>query len=400
LQPQGPSQGQLAQQEGVSAARVGQIIQDAQRRVRLALAASTGSLPWAVRSLRRQLGGVTTEGHLDAVLTRIGASERPAAQLLPWLAGPYAPVPGRPGWLAVESRPVVLRTTTSLRADGGVRRLTDVRADLADLEMDGHQLVLWLGANGATVIHDLAVRVGGPLADAVERVLDAHGQPRTEAEIAADLADGGRPVELSSLRVVVRQGRFARAGSGAIGLAAWPEGELRALKRRRPHRPDRARPPGSSPAPGVRTPVADESSTATPGGGQPAAGMSEPPASQGDRRWLWVQVDPDVLRGGEAAVPVALMEAVGLAPLTRCTFSSRWGPVTLAYDRPQPTRGSVRAIALAAGARADDILLLGFSGSTRDVVVEVRPGSALLDPPEDPSTDVTLFPEVATGGPR
>ena len=166
-------------------------------------------------------------------------------------------------------------------------------------------------------------------------------------------------------------------GSGAIGLAAWPEGELRALKRRRPRRPDRARPPGSSPSPGVRTPVADEPSTATPGGGQPAAGKSEPAASEGDRWWLWVQVDPDVLRGGEAAVPVALMEAVGLAPLTRCTFSSRWGPVTLAYDRPQPTRGSVRAIALAAGARADDILLLGFSGSTHDVA---RRGSARLGP--------------------
>ena len=82
------------------------------------------------------------------------------------------------------------------------------------------------------------------------------------------------------------------------------------------------------------------------------------------------------------------------------TFCSRWGPVTLAYDRPQPTRGSVRAIALAAGARSDDSLLLGFSGSSRDVVVQVRHGSALMDRPEGTSVDVTLFPEVASGGTR
>ena len=90
--------------------------------------------------------------------------------MLPWLAGPYIPLPDRPGWSALQSRAVVPRTRTALTADGGVRRLADVTADLADLEVDAQQLVLWLGANGVTVIHDLAVVVGGPLADAVERV--------------------------------------------------------------------------------------------------------------------------------------------------------------------------------------------------------------------------------------
>ena len=50
----------------------------------------------------------------------------------------------------------------------------------------------------------------------------------------------------------------------------------------------------------------------------------------------------------------------GLGPAARRTFSSRWGPVTLAHDTLQPTRGPVRAVALAAGARVDDTLLLGF----------------------------------------
>ena len=391
LERDGRSQGQLGAREGISATRVGQIIQGAEHRVRAALAASTGSLPWAVRSFRRQAGGVMSDGRRAAVLVRVGAGQGAAAQLLPWLAGPYIPLPDRPGWSALQSRAVVPRTRTALTADGGVRRLADVTADLADLEVDGQQLVLWLGANGATVIHDLAVVVGGPLADAVERVLDAHGEPRTEEEIAADLADGGRTVDPSSVRAAVRQGRFARLEKGAIGLAAWPAAEEPAVEPRRPGRRSRGRPPGPSPAvPAGRT----------PGAGEPAGARPEPAAPGTDRMWLWVRVDADVLRGCEAVVPGALMEGLGLSPLTRCTFSSRWGPVTLAYDRPQPTRGSVRAIALAAGARSDDSLLLGFSGSSRDVVVQVRHGSALMDRPEGTSVDVTLFPEVASGGTR
>ncbi len=391
LQRDGRSQAQLGEREGVSATRVGQIIQGAGQRVRAALAASTGSLPWAVRSLRRQAGGVTSDGRLAAVLARIGAGQGPAAELLPWLAGPYIPLPDRPGWSARESRAVVLRTRTALTADGGVRRLADVNADLADLEVDGQQLVLWLRANGAAVIHDLAVVVGGPLADAVERVLDAHGGPSTEAEIAADLADGGRTVDPSSVRATTRQRRFTPVENGAIGLAAWPDAEQPAVEPRPPRRRNRGRQP--EPSPGVPA-------GRTPGAGAPALAKQEPGAGGIDRMWLWVRVDADVLRGCEAVVPVALMEGLGLAPLTRCTFSSRWGPVALAYDRTQPTRGSVRAIALAAGARSDDILLLGFSGPSRDVVVQVRHGSALVEQPEGTSIDVTLFPEVASGGTR
>ncbi len=99
-----------------------------------------------------------------------------------------------------------------------------------------------------------------------------------------------------------------------------------------------------------------------------------------------------MLRGSEAAVPAALVEGVGLAPLARRTFSSRWGPVTLAHDGPQPTRGSVRAIALAAGAHADDTLLLGFSAAG-DVTVEVRRGPGQVSSPDVGVAALVLFPE-------
>jgi hypothetical protein len=112
---------------------------------------------------------------------------------------------------------------------------------------------------------------------------------------------------------------------------------------------------------------------------------------------LWVKIDEEALRGSEAAVPVALVEGLGLAPLTRRTFSSRWGPVALAHEGPHPTRGSVRAVALAAGARPDDTLLLGFS-ATGDVVIEVRRGTGQVSPPDVSGAAALLFPETASGG--
>jgi hypothetical protein len=55
-------------------------------------------------------------------------------------------------------------------------------------------------------------------------------------------------------------------------------------------------------------------------------------------------------------------------------------------------------VALAAGARSDDTLLLGFSPSSHDMIVEVRRGSVLMSAPDATTTAVTFFPEIATGG--
>ncbi len=96
---------------------------------------------------------------------------------------------------------------------------------------------------------------------------------------------------------------------------------------------------------------------------------SVPPESE--RSWLWVRVDPEVLRGAEAEVPSATAELVGLGPSQQRTFSSRFGPVTLSRDHDLAQRGSVRAVALAAGANDGDTLILGF-GVAGDLLVEVH----------------------------
>lgn len=342
LSADGRSKADLAAEEGVSPERVRQILESAGSRVRAALTEAGGPLPWTVRALRDRLGPLTTESAMAGTLRDLGASGRQAAPLLRWLAGPYLPVPRRPGWIAVEPRRVAARTAGCLAADGGVRRFVDVESDLEDLGIRPGVLKRWLAALGAPVIHDLVVLVSGPLPEALERILDARGTPRTVDQLVADLAAGGRVVDDGRLTAALRGRRFARA-KGAVGLAAWGS--------------DERRPDGRPEAP----PRSDASATPAP---------LPPPVPK--RLWLRVKVDEETLRGAEAGVPVGLVEGLGLEPPSRRTFSGRWGPVTLAHDGEKATRGSVRAVALAAGARLDDILLMGFSVGG-DVSVELRP---------------------------
>lgn len=378
LRTDGRSQGDLAAEEGVSAQRVGKIVQAAGRRVRDAAASGPAPLSWALRTLRDRLGTLAAEEAAAALLLTLGASGQPASDLLLWLAGPFRPVPRRPGWLAVDPGLAVQATTRSLADDGGVRRLSDVESELADAGIRSCQLEAWLNASGAAVVHGLTVCVEGSLSDAAERLLDAYGTPCSADQVAADLAAGGRLVGQKSLAAALRQRRFVRTARGNVGLAAWgPADERRSNKSRsRGGRPSRRAPMGGS----------EGRHTST-----------DRPASSTERLWLWIKVDDEALRGSEADVPVALVEALGLEPPTRRTFSSRWGPVVLAHDGTRPTRGSVRAVALATGARRDDTLLLGFSDNG-DVAVEVRPASAPAASLSEAETGPVFWEEIASGG--
>ena len=367
LNPNRPTFAELAQQEKICRQNVNWLVRRAESRVREALGVAGGPLAWAVSSVRNRLGTVTADDRVASVLAGIGAGEPPVAALLLWLAGPYVSVPHRPGWLAVEPQQIVVRTTECLSVDGAVRRLEDVAIELADVGIHSDQLVAWLGACGAALVHDLVVSVTGPLADAVERVLDAHGKARTAEEISADLAAGRRHVEPGALAPILRSRRFSRSANGAVGMTAWDVDESAVVAKPQPRRQGKTSGSHLDRAPAPLTPAGQE------------------------RLWLWVRVNVEVLRGSEAGVPEALVEGLGLAPFARRTFSSRWGPITLARDRSQAIRSSVRAIALAAGARPDDTLLLGFD-ARGEVVVEVRRGP--MSPPEVDGTSALLFPEL------
>jgi hypothetical protein len=356
----------IAEETGLSHQWVGRIVRRGGPKVRRALVGAPAPWPWVVSTLRARLGPITTEGDLADALGRLGVDPASTeAALGGWLAGPYEDVPGHPGWLAIEATLLPAKTGRCLSADGGVRRLVDVEAEMADLAELGHvagdRLEAWLRECGAVVIHDLVVSTAGPLTGVVERVLDAHGTARSPEEIAAEMTAGGRAVTAADLAPTLRSQRFKTNPTGRVRLAAWgieKPNEKTKTPSAKPKQASRRTIPGSANVTGAH-----------PVPAQKQAGD--------DRLWLWVRVDADVLHGSEAPVPAALAEGLGLDHLARRTFSSRWGPITLTYEGPQPMRGSVRAVAMAAGAGAGDTLLLGFSAAGH-VEVEVRSGSARI----------------------
>ena len=352
-----PAAGELASGLGVSGARVLQLRDRAEARVRDALGTAPFATRWLVASLVRRLGPVAAEERALRTLGRLGVgiprSDPRVADLALFLAGPYHEVAGRPGWLATDPRSLVATTTAGLQADGGVRPLADLAGELAAVGVRPDELEAWLASSGAAVTHELAVQATGPLADVVERILDAHGSARSADDLAADLARAGRAVDPGTLARLGGHRRF-RMVDGALSLACWGAGG--------PAIP-------SGPAPPVRPAGSDRAGRRE----QTAPAAQTAPA--GERQWLAVPVDHDVLRGSEGPVPVTLVDDLGMARRTRRTFSSRFGPVALSYDAPDPARGSVRAVALATGAQAGDTLVLGFA-KAGDVIVEVRRAAA------------------------
>jgi hypothetical protein len=386
---------ELAEREGICRQNANRHVRRAEQRVREALAVATAPLRWAVSALRERLGAVSPVSQLDDELARLGAAEPPAPGMLAWLAGPYSSVPGRPGWLAKEPKEALDRTAACLAEDGGVRHWADVQAELADLDLKAANLRPWLACNGAVVVHDVVVSVEGPLSDVVERVLDAYGTALTPHEIVAELSGAGRLVSLEALAKVLRSRRFARSGSGAVRLTAWGLDELQTAK---PKSQQAGPKQAKSQQAGPKQPKSQQGKTAGAQQAKAAGSLGAEGAGldgqvgQG-RLWLWARVDADMLRGSEAPVPLALVEGLGVAPLARRTFSSRWGPLTLANEAPQPVRGPLRAVALATGARPGDTLLLGFS-PRGDLEVDLRRGAGQAGQAEVASTEAVIFHEI------
>ena len=363
-----PTFAELGKREGLTRRRANDLVRRAEDRVRRALPSAPVPLPWLVSTLASRLGGVVPAGRVGEELDRLGVHKE-AAALLGWLAGPYLPVPGKPGWVATDPKTAVSRTAAALAEDGGTRRLVDLKTELADLRITTASFEPWVNTNGAIIVHDLAVSVGGTLVAGVERVLDAYGTPRTPEQLQADLAAGGRATEVTALSKALHQNRFRASPTGEVALSAWPceHAQKSPGKKRQP-------PPQSA-----------------------ATAQSTEGPAPAERFWLWVRVDTGVIKGSEGPVPVGLVEALGLSALSRRTFSSRFGPVTLANEPPQATRGPLRAVVLAAGARPDDTVLLGFSRSG-DMEVEVRRGPAQPGPTGISTDKAVHFQATATGG--
>jgi hypothetical protein len=387
----------LGARTGVSGQRAGQMAHRSGARIRAALEGSAGLAPWLVATVRGTLGPVVGEERAEAVLRRFGVGGM-GAQLVLWLAGPYRPVPSKPDWLALEPKSIASTTASVLAGDGGVRRLVDVESEL---EMSGDDARSWLRACGGHVVHDLVLLVTGSLADVAERILDALGQRLTAAELTATLAEAGRATTEPAILAAARSPRFVKRRDGRIGLADWGDETADAKRKATIPEPLLEAPDGAASCPTTSVPpdhlaqLIDSPAAGSSAATDHASSEAVPPDVE-ERLWLWVRVDPDVLQGAEAIVPSVLADGLGLAASVRRMFSSRFGPVVLSHVGPQPVRGSVRAIALAAGAREGDTLLLGFSDGG-DVEVDLRHATSLTETPGPAHYD-TPFPHSSLSG--
>ncbi|MEX2658383.1 MAG: hypothetical protein WD232_01705 [Acidimicrobiales bacterium] len=323
---------QVATALGVGTERVRQIRARAAERLDAALGApgapGGAGLDHLARDLAERLGAAAPIAAVDEVLTSSGLPALPDTRslLALWLAGPYHPVKGHQGWVATDPGELLAETRRLLGEDGGVTSREQVAKELATLDVTGQHAGLWLERQAVQAVDGLLVLTAGTVAEVAERALFAAGRAMTGEELVAAVWPGpGEPGRAEVEAALRRDRRFVAVGAGRFELAEW--------------------------------------------GGAPASeAVAERPGPEGARCWLLVEVNAPVLTGALAPVPLPLVEALGMHEGLRRTFASRFGPVALAYDGV-PTRGSVRHVALAAGAVAGDVVAFGFDGREGDAVV-------------------------------
>ena len=439
---------ELAEELGISHARVAQRRDRAAVQVREELAAAPAPLEWLVECVRRSLGRATTTEAIRAGLRRFGFDSstgheaKTAVELLLWLAGPFEPVTRCPGWRCVQPDDLLSRTREMLTQDGGIRSLAAIEPSLEELGVVAALVRPWLNACGAAVVDDdLAVWLSGSLVDVLERLIDASGRGLTFSECRLRLLNGGRSFEEAELQRALRGRRFRQVTNDVYELRSWPRGSVGGLSSKLPSTRQQS-PAGSGAndsvaafareretdvrragelsrgafpgAPGQTSdPVPDEQ-LGLPGmakpetaclddeaqawGPMPGWAVTEPDGddSASRRAWLTTTVDDDLMRGGESAVPDGVARFLGIGWRQHRTFSSRYGPVRLANDGPEPRRGPLRPIVMAAGAGPGDVLVLGFAPGG-DVVVEVRAAALVARPAVVGSGPCSTGPFRASG---
>ncbi len=333
---QRPAAKELAGALGVSVNRVAQLQARAGQSARVA-AGGAAAISTLVADLQTRLGSVCQLAAVDHALGDLALPRHddPRSALLVWLAGPYQPVSGQAGWVATEPAAFFDDTRRILHEDGGVRRAEDVAADLGAAGLAADDVEEWLAGQPVLVLNDLVVALSGSGPDVAERMLSATGRAMTATELSAT----AMPTTTLDGRLR-RDIRFVRIDRDHFELAEWG-GE-----------------PFAEPSPA------------------PAELFPGAAAGRRGRSRLRIEVDAAVLRGRIDPVPLAVVEALGVPCGGRRTFTTRFGPVALSHAATQPTRGSMRPVALAVGARAGDTLVLEFDAATGDASVELEPASS------------------------
>lgn len=324
----------LAAALGIGGERIRQLQQRAGERIDAAVAGAPAALTELAALVGEGLGAAAPRAAVAEILAELDLPPLPdpRSRLVVHMAGRYRPVTGHPGWIALDPPELITETNRMLHEDGGVRLAEQVTKELYAFGLPFEHVDAWLARQPVVVRDGLLIVTTGTPGDVAERLLHASGTPLTIDDLTAELpGDWWDRVEgLWS----ARDRRFTVTDDDELALAEWD---------------------------------ADPTPAAAPG---PAPRCAT----------LTIAVDRDVLGGAGAPIPPAVARAAGLQRGSRRTFTTRFGPVPLTFDGEMPTRGSVRPVALATGARVGDELVITLypdrHGADVSLVPSVRPAAA------------------------
>lgn len=213
-----PALAEIGDALGVCDERVRQLQRGAERRVRAAIDHGP-SVRAEAESIAVELGEVTTIEEVGALLAERHLRPSPDVRslLLIWLAGPYLPIPGHPGWIAMEPPELVEENRRVLHEDGGVRSVEHVEDDLTALGMSPRLVDAWLERQPVRRVDDLVVALSGSSAQRLERALAACGRAMSTIELASWVDHDSRTTTLT----LERDRRFVCVGPGRFELAEW-----------------------------------------------------------------------------------------------------------------------------------------------------------------------------------
>lgn len=218
-----PHLAQIADALGVCDERVRQLQRGAERRMRAAIDACP-EVHDEIGALTRALGEATTVRAIDDLLAsrRLPALPDVRSLALVWAAGPYQPVEGHAGWVAVDPAELLSETRRMLRADGGVHSVKHLIDDLSAIGVAPELVDEWLVTQPVRRHHDLVVLVAGSTRQVLERALSASGQAMATSELVAWVASPGpQDAGAKAAAVLERDPRFVRVGPDLYELAEW-----------------------------------------------------------------------------------------------------------------------------------------------------------------------------------
>ena len=219
--PLGPpvTRPELAVALGIGVDRVRRLAARAAQRVGSALDHAPSAVRQLTTTVSERLGAAVPRTAVHEALASLGLPALPdsRSRLLLWMAGPYRPVDGHPGWVAVEPAGLVAETRRLIHEDGGVRPVEHVVNELGMLGIAAAHAEGWLARQPVRVCHGLVVATTGAPGDVVERALHAQGRAMAVDEMAGWVPDGRSGIEKLW---TASDRRFVTDGD-ALALTEW-----------------------------------------------------------------------------------------------------------------------------------------------------------------------------------